>query len=151
MKFKNILVPTDGSEYTKYAVNAAIDLAGLSGGKVTALFVLDKSIYANSPTDTAVTLVNVYEALEKEGTHAMSYVSERGKEVGVETEEKRIEGIPSNVITQEAEAGGYDLIVMGSLGRTGISKLLMGSVAEKIVRSAKCPVMVVKAQSVPKE
>jgi len=151
MSFKNILVPTDGSEYTKYAVDTAIELAGMSGGKITALYVLDKSIYANSPMDTAVTLVNVYEALEKEGTFATSYVVERAKQAGVEAEEKRVEGIPSSVILQEAEAGKHDLIVMGSLGRTGISKLLMGSVAEKIVRSAKCPVMVVKTPPISKE
>ena len=151
MSFRNILVPTDGSEYTKHAVDTAVELAGLTGGKVTALYVLDKSVYANSPMDTAVTLVNVYEALEKEGTYATSYVSEKAKEAGVEVEEKRIEGIPSNVILQEAEAGGYDVIVMGSLGRTGVSKLLMGSVSEKIVRNAKCPVMVVKALPLSKE
>ncbi|MCL2296035.1 MAG: universal stress protein [Methanomassiliicoccaceae archaeon] len=151
MSFRNILVPTDGSEYTKYAVDAAIELAVLTGGKVTALYVLDKSVYANSPMDTAVTLVNVYEALEKEGAHATSYVLEKAREAGVEAEEKRIEGVPSNVILQESEAGGYDMIIMGSLGRTGVSKLLMGSVSEKIVRSAKCPVMVVKAAPRSKE
>lgn len=151
MSFKKILVPTDGSEYTKYAVDKAIELAKLSGGKVTALYVIDKSIYANSTMDTAVTMVNVYDTLEKEGEYATSYVLTKAKEIGVEAEEKRIEGLPSNVILQETNAGEYDLIVMGSLGRTGISKLLMGSVAEKIVRNAKCPVMVVKAPPVSKE
>jgi len=151
MSFKNILVPTDGSEYTKHAVDTAIELATLSGGKVTALYVLDKSVYANSPMDPAVTLVNVYETLEEEGETATSYVSKKAKEANVEVEEKRIEGMPSSMILQEADAGKYDIIVMGSLGRTGISKLLMGSVAEKIVQSAKCPVMVVKASSVPKQ
>jgi len=145
MSFKNILVPTDGSEYTKYAVDTAIKLAAMSGGKITALYVLDKSIYANPPMDSAVTLVNVYESLEKDGEYATSYVVAKAKEAGVIADEKRVEGIPANIILQEAEAGGYDTIVMGSLGRTGITKLLMGSVAEKIVRSAKCPVMVVKS------
>ena len=151
MSFKNILVPTDGSEYTKHAVDTAIELAVMSGGKITALYVLDKSIYANSPMDTAVTLVNVYEALEKEGAVATSYVAQKAQEAGIVAEEKRVEGIPATVILQEAEAGGHDMIVMGSLGRTGISKLLMGSVAEKIVRGAKCPVMVVKTPPVTKE
>lgn len=151
MSFKNILLPTDGSEFTKHAVHAAIELAGLSGGKITALFVLDKSIYANSPMDAAVTLVNVYEVIEREGKHATGYAAEKAKEAGVELEEKHIEGIPPSVILQEAEAGKYDIVVMGSLGRTGISKLLMGSVAEKIMRNAKCPVMVVKYPPPAKE
>ena len=142
-------MPTDGSEFTKFAVDKAIELAGLSGGKVTALFVLDKSIYANSPMDTA--LINVYDTLEKEGRYATSYVCEKAKEAGVEVEEKLVEGVPSKIILQEAEAGGYDVIVMGTLGRTGISKLLMGSVAEKIVQNAKCPVMVAKSPVVSKD
>ncbi|MDR2698154.1 MAG: universal stress protein [Candidatus Methanoplasma sp.] len=142
-------MPTDGSEFTKFAVDTAIELAELSGGKVTALFVLDKSIYANSPMDTA--LINVYDTLEKEGRYATSYVVEKAKTAGVEAEEKLAEGVPAKVILQEAEAGEYDVIVMGTLGRTGISKLLMGSVAEKIVQNAKCPVMVAKSPIVSKE
>ncbi|MDR1404000.1 MAG: universal stress protein [Candidatus Methanoplasma sp.] len=141
MSFKKILVPTDGSEFTKYAVDKAIELAELSGGKITALYVLDKSIYANSPMDTAVT--NVYDTLDREGRYATGYAAERAKISGVEVEEKLIEGVPAKAILQEAE--GYDIIVMGTLGRTGISKLLMGSVAEKIVQNSKCPVLVAKS------
>lgn len=142
-------MPTDGSEFTKYAVDKAIELAKLSGGTVTALFVLDRSIYANSPMDAA--LINVYDTLEKEGRYATDYVSEKAKEAGVAAEEKLVEGSPAKVILQEAESGEYDVIVMGTLGRTGISKLLMGSVAEKIVQNAKCPVMVAKSPVVTKD
>jgi nucleotide-binding universal stress UspA family protein len=149
MSFKKILVPTDGSEFTKHAVDVAIELAGLSNGKVTAIYVLDKTVYSSSPMDTA--LINVHDALEKEGTMATSYVVERARAAGVEVEEKLIDGVPSRVILQEAEAGGYDIIVMGSLGRTGLSKLLMGSVAEKIVQNAKCPVLVAKSPAAAKE
>jgi nucleotide-binding universal stress UspA family protein len=149
MSFKKILVPTDGSEFTKRAVDVAIELASLSGGKVTAIYVLDRTVYASSPMDSS--LVNVYDALEKEGSLATSYVAEKAKEAGIVAEEKLIEGVPSKVILQEAEAGEYDLIVMGTLGRTGISKLLMGSVAEKIVQNAKCPVLVAKSPAAVKE
>ena len=151
MSFKKILLPTDGSEYTKNAVHKAIELAELSGGSITALFVLDKSIYVNSPMDAAVTMVNVHEVIEKEGRCATGYAAEKAKEAGVELEEKHIDGTPAAIILQEAEAGEYDIIVMASLGRTGISKLLMGSVTEKIVRSAKCPVMVIKTPPPAKE
>ncbi|MDR3075216.1 MAG: universal stress protein [Candidatus Methanoplasma sp.] len=149
MSFKKILVPTDGSELTKYAVDKAIELAELSGGKVTALYVLDKSIYANSPMDTAV--INVYDTLEKEGKYATGYVAEKARAAGVDIEEKLVDGVPAKVILQEAESGSYDIIVMGTLGRTGISKLLMGSVAEKIIQNAKCPVMVAKSPIALKE
>lgn len=72
MTFKNILVPTDGSEYTKSAVKKAMELAKLSGGKVTALYVLDQTILTNMPMDTAV--MNVYNTLEKEGKLSLIHI-----------------------------------------------------------------------------
>ncbi|MFT0899275.1 universal stress protein [Candidatus Methanoprimaticola sp. MG2] len=141
MTFKNILVPTDGSEYTKSAVKKAMELAKLSGGKVTALYVLDQTILTNMPMDTAV--MNVYNTLEKEGKVAVDYVRDLGAEEGVEVELSIKEGTPVKVILEESP--NYDIIVMGTLGRTGMSKLLMGSVAERVVRASMCPVMVVRA------
>ncbi len=142
MEFKNILVPTDGSEYTKAAVREAIELAKLSGGKVTALYVLDQSVFTNMPMDTAV--MNVYNTLEKEGKAAVDFVRDLAAENNVEAEVSIKEGTPVKVILDESP--NYDIIVMGTLGRTGMSKLLMGSVAERVVRAAQCPVLVVRDQ-----
>ncbi len=142
MEFKNILVPTDGSEYTKAAVREAVELAKLSGGKVTALYVLDQSVFTNMPMDTAV--MNVYNTLEKEGKAAVDFVRDLAAENNVESEVSIKEGTPVKVILDESP--NYDIIVMGTLGRTGMSKLLMGSVAERVVRAAQCPVLVVRDQ-----
>ncbi len=142
MEFKNILVPTDGSEYTKAAVREAVELAKLSGGKVTALYVLDQSVFTNMPMDTAV--MNVYNTLEKEGKAAVDFVRDLAAENNVEAEVSIKEGTPVKVILDESP--NYDIIVMGTLGRTGMSKLLMGSVAERVVRAAQCPVLVVRDQ-----
>lgn len=144
MVFENILVPTDGSEYTKAAVKKAMELAKLSGGKVTALYVLDQSVFTNMPMDTAV--MNVYNTLEKEGKQAVEYVRELGAEEGIEVAVSIKEGTPVKVILDESP--NYDIIVMGTLGRTGMSKLLMGSVAERVVRAAQCPVLVVRDSKV---
>lgn len=141
MSFKNILVPTDGSEYTKEAVRRAMELAKLAGGKVTALYVLDQTILTNMPMDTAV--MNVYNTLEKEGKDAVDFVRDLGAQEGVEVELSIKEGTPVKVILDESP--NYDIIVMGTLGRTGMSKLLMGSVAERVVRASLCPVMVVRS------
>ena len=65
MVFDKILVPTDGSEYTKAAVRRAMDLAKLSSGKITALYVMDQTIFTNVPMDTAV--MNVYRTLRRKG------------------------------------------------------------------------------------
>jgi|GEM_PF-182075 len=141
MAFSKILVPTDGSEYTKPAIRQAIELAKLSGGEVTALYVLDQTVLTNMPMDTAV--MNVYKTLEKEGQEAVDFVNQLADENGVKAEVMIKEGTPVKIILEESP--NYDIIVMGTLGRTGMSKLLMGSVAERVVRAASCPVMVVRA------
>ena len=141
MAFNKILVPTDGSEYTKAAVRKAMELAKLSGGKVTALYVLDQTILTNMPMDTAV--MNVYNTLEKEGKEAVDFVRDLGASEGVEVEVVIKEGTPVKVILDES--ANYDIIVMGTLGRTGMSKLLMGSVDERVVRASQCPVLVVRS------
>jgi len=140
MAFKKILVPTDGSEYTKPAIMQAIELAKLTGAKLTALYVLDQTVLTNMPMDTAV--MNVYKTLEKEGQEAVDFVTKSAQEAGVDVEVTIKEGTPVKVILEESP--NYDVIVMGTLGRTGMSKLLMGSVAERVVRAASCPVMVVR-------
>ena len=141
MAFNKILVPTDGSEYTKAAVRKAMELAKLSGGKITALYVLDQTILTNMPMDTAV--MNVYNTLEKEGKEAVDFVRDLGAQESVEVEVVIKEGTPVKVILDES--ANYDIIVMGTLGRTGMSKLLMGSVAERVVRASQCPVLVIRA------
>lgn len=141
MTFQKILIPTDGSEFTKTAIEKGLDLAKVTGGKVTALYVLDQSVYSNMPMDAAV--INVYETLEKEGKKAIEYVKDEGAKIGVEVDGRIIEGGPSHVIVEAS--GDYDIIVMGTLGRVGVSKALMGSVAEKVIEGAKCAVMVARA------
>lgn len=140
MNYQNILIPTDGSEFTNAAIEHGIELAKISRGKITALYVLDQSVYSNMPMDAAI--VNVYETLEREGKNAVEFIRQKAEAAGVAFEEKIVEGIPPNAINGMSE--NYDLIVMGTLGRTGMNKVLMGSVAEKVIEGAKCPVMVVR-------
>ena len=118
-----------------------MELAKLSGGKITALYVLDQTILPNMPMATAV--MHVYNTLEKEGKEAVDFVRDLGAQESVEVEVVIKEGTPVKVILDES--ANYDIIVMGTLGRTGMSKLLMGSVAERVVRASQCPVLVVRA------
>ncbi|AGI48065.1 Universal stress protein UspA-related nucleotide-binding protein [Thermoplasmatales archaeon BRNA1] len=140
MSFTKILLPTDGRVYTSAAIGKGIELAKISGGTITALYILDQSVYSNMPMDAAI--VNVYQTLEKEGHDAMDYVRKKAEEAGVQFEEKIVEGVPAATIN--SLSADYDIVVMGTLGRTGVSKALMGSVAEKVIEGAKCPVMVVR-------
>lgn len=139
--FNRILIATDGSEYTKPAIEKGIRLAKICGAKVTAIYVVDQTTFINFPMDS--TIVNVYSLLEKEGKEALEYVKERGAALGVEVETRMEEGSPVRKIVEASK--DFDLIVMGTLGRTGVSKLLLGSVAERVLRYAKCPVLVVRS------
>ncbi len=141
MVFGKILVPTDGSEFTKPAIMKAIELAKEVGGKITAMYVIDQTVFGNMPMDSSVTAV--YDMMKAEGGSATEFVTTKGKEYGVEVESIVIDGSPVKAIIEASS--DYDLIVMGTLGRTGFAKLMMGSVAERVVRYSKCPVMVVKS------
>ncbi len=139
--FKKILIPTDGSEYTKAAVRKGLEMAKATGAEVTALYVVDQTSFINFPMDS--TIISVYTLLEKEGEEAMEFVKKEAEKFGVKLVTRIEEGSPSRrIVDLSAE---HDLVVMGTLGRTGFSKLLLGSVAERVVRFAKCPVMVVRS------
>lgn len=139
--FKKILIPTDGSEYTKAAVRKGLEMAKAAGADVTALYVVDQTSFINFPMDS--TIVSVYTLLEREGEEAMEYVKKEAEALGVKVTTRIEEGSPSRkIVDLSAE---HDLVVMGTLGRTGFSKLLLGSVAERVVRFAKCPVLVVRS------
>ena len=78
------------------------------------------------------------------GKKAVNMVKKEGKKMGVEVETLVVEGNPAEEILIAAEERDIDIIVMGTLGRTGIQRLLLGSVAEKVIRHAPCPVFVVR-------
>jgi len=140
--FNRILIPTDGSEYTKEAIKKGLELAKVLDAEVTALYVVDQTSFINFPMDS--TIVSVYTLLEKEGKDAVDYVKSEGAKLGINVNIKIEEGSPPRKIMEISKQ--FDLIVMGTLGRTGVSKLLLGSVAEKVVRFAECPVLVVRAK-----
>jgi len=142
MPFKRILIATDGSKSTEGAVTAGIEIARMAGARVTALNAVDGPVLLSTPVDAEI--VNLYTLLEKEGRTAVDRVRELGEAAGVTVEPKVVNGHPVKVILEESS--GHDLIVVGSLGRTGMAKILIGSVAEKVVKLAKCPVLVVRSK-----
>jgi nucleotide-binding universal stress UspA family protein len=142
--YRRILVPTDGSEYTKAATSHGLALAKLMGAEVTAMFVIDNDVYMGKTWGTIIptSVPDLTMVLEEEGKKAVAAVQSEGEKMGVKVVTKIEWGSPATKIVQDSSK--FDLVVMGSLGRSGVSKLLMGSVAEKVVRLAECPVLVVK-------
>ncbi|KKG15437.1 universal stress protein [Methanosarcina sp. 2.H.T.1A.6] len=141
--YRNIVIATDGSENTRKAISYGIEIAKLSGATVHALYVVDTSSFSSIPMDAGWEAM--YEILKKEGEKAVSEVKRQGEIAGVDVKEVLEEGHPSNAILEFAENNNADLVIMGTLGKTGLDRFLMGSVAEKVVRGSKVPVMVVRS------
>jgi nucleotide-binding universal stress UspA family protein len=141
---RNIVIATDGSENTQRAISYGIQIAKLSGATVYALYVVDTP---STISDWTAGKETIYEIMRNDGEKAVSRVKKIGEAAGVEVEEVVLDGYPSNEIIDFAENNNIDLIVMGTLGKTGLEKFLIGSVAEKVVRDSKVPVMVVRGKS----
>lgn len=140
--FRKILIATDGSKRTQNAVEMGLKVAGERGSKVYAVYVVDTVTFTSIPMD--VTWENMYQLLREEGEDAVRAVRDAAP-AGVEVETRVIEGNPAVEITRLAQDNGVDLIVMGTLGKSGIDRLLLGSTAEKVIRIAGCPVLVIKS------
>jgi len=143
---KSILVPTDFSEYSDRAIKQAVDIAEQNNAKIYLLHVVDKlqqcAIDYCIPIET---MMKVQSDSEKEASRKMQ---DEAKKI---TQAKKIDvtfdvtsGVPFEEILKEQQERKADLIVIASHGRTGIIKSLIGSVAEKVMREAKCPVLLVR-------
>jgi len=142
--YQNIVIATDGSENTQRAVSYGIEIAKLSGATVHALYVVNTS--STISENWTAGKETIYEVMRNDGEKAVSKVKKIGEASGLEVREVVLDGYPSNEIINFAENNDIDLIVMGTLGKTGLDRLLIGSVAEKVVRGSKVPVMVVRGK-----
>ena len=140
-KYHSILIPIDGSENTLPAVQQRLEIAKLSNARVTALCVMD---IANNVDRPAPTANDEGAAAYKECQQAVAQVEEMGKAIEVEVRPLVIGGDPAKEIIVSSQE--HDLVVMGTNGRTGLAYLRLGSVAEKAIRQAKCPVLVVRSE-----
>jgi nucleotide-binding universal stress UspA family protein len=139
--FKKILIATDGSKYSQGAASEGLKIARSHGSKVFVLYVID--MRALMSVNGIPVPENMYLLLEEEGKRAVSLVKEMA--VGLPVETFVQSGYPGSTIVEFAKDHGIDLIVVGTLGKSGIEALLLGSVAGKVVRHAPCPVLVVKS------
>lgn len=141
-RYERILVPTDGSDATREAVQQAVDLAAEHGATVHALYVVNSASFAGLPMDSS--WENVSAMLSEEGTAALDDVAAIAERRDVAVERELADGNPAREIVRYAEDEDCDLVVMGTHGRGGIDRLLLGSVAEKVVRSSTVPVLTVR-------
>jgi nucleotide-binding universal stress UspA family protein len=147
MEFRHILAPTDFSEYSKKAVASALALAKKFGAKLTILHVIEPPPYPIDgyvPPSLSTTFL---EDLERQASQELAQIVPEAEAVNVEVARLVALGTPSGKIIETAEAEQVDLIVMATAGRTGFSRLLLGSVAERIVRTASCPVLTIRPEA----
>ncbi len=140
--YKRILVATDGSENVKNAIDWSVELARATGAQLFAVYVIP-NVNIGFASRGASWAESFKEHMEEEGCSATQYVDGAAKKAGVEVESTILEGNPTDTILEYAENNGIDLIVMGTLGKTGIKRFLLGSVAENIVRHFTKQVLVV--------
>jgi nucleotide-binding universal stress UspA family protein len=137
---KTILYPIDRSECSQAAFRVASALARDSGARLVILEVVPPPVVVYGPPNE-------------------SYLEEMQKELdqlnvfdpNIQVERRLFEGIPATEILRAAEETHSDLIVMGSRGRGGIRRILLGSVAEAVLRRAVCPVLIVKSPLAPSQ
>lgn len=139
--YERILVATDGSDAAKQIIEEALGLAELSNATIHALYVVDNQDYNTLPESKWLTLD---EELTEQGQQAVAAVRDRATKRGVDVETAVETGIPHEELLMYAEEHDIDLIVMGTHGRSGLNHFLIGSVAEKVIRSATIPVHIVR-------
>jgi nucleotide-binding universal stress UspA family protein len=145
MNIKHILVPYDFSKYSSLALDFAGRLAMDSKARIHVLHVdelLDARISVIPAVDWPGVEQSSWERRRRHVNRRLARIVPQN--AGVVYEHHCVLGLPAGEILAYAARAHIDLIVMGSHGRTGLSRLLAGSVAEKVMRGAKCPVLVVK-------
>lgn len=145
---RNILVPIDLSDLANEALAYAVELARNFGAKLTLLHVIERPGYY--PYAEGGLLYPGFESIEEVVKSAQKKVKQISKQHHLDAsilEATLVEiGVPFQAVVDTAEARAVDLIILSTHGRTGIAHVFMGSTAERVVRHASCPVLVVRPQ-----
>ena len=141
-----ILVPVDFSSHSERAFRYALRLASRFGATVDLLHVVDNPFAAGTMTAEVYVpnLPEMLDSLLQEAEKGLAALKSAAAGEGLRVETHVLTGQPAHTIVENARTGGFDLIVMGTHGRTGFSHLFVGSVAERVVRRAPCPVLTVR-------
>jgi nucleotide-binding universal stress UspA family protein len=143
---KRIVVAVDSSSCANRALEFAISLAKAEGSTLSFCSVADPSA-VHGALEPMVIVERTLEAIDHDADHAVSEATAKAKSAGVAADGTALKGDPAREILAFAERLSADAIVMGTHGRSGLPRLLMGSVAEGVLRSATIPVVTVRADA----
>lgn len=143
--FDKILLPTDGSDIAFAAAERAVALAKLGGAGLHVVFVLEPYPYSGIGAANSAGAQEYLADAQRQATEALDRIRALAQVTGVTLSAETVESSsPAEQIVETARRYGADLIVMGSHGRTGVARVVLGSVADKVLRLSPVPVMVVK-------
>ena len=137
--YEQILLPTDGSEGTRGAVEHAINLATTYDATLHTIYVVDTNVGIDA------SVPGTLDTLEEAGENAIDDVIQQAEAAGVKTTEGVVaQGTPHQAILDYIDEHDIDFVVMGTHGRTGLDRYLLGSITEKVVRLSDAPVLTVR-------
>jgi len=140
------MIATDGSDTSKKAAMIGIDIARRAKGSVTAVYVMETLRLSHLPGFATLPGLKekILQLMQEEGQQATQFVEDQASIMKVPCQKILTQGSPSEELLKIAHEQGIDLLIMGSLGRTGMEKILLGSVAGKVVLQSSIPVLLVK-------
>ena len=147
MSYQNILVAVDGSPTSEYALVQAIGLARSTGGRIRLLNVMDPLAHISGFERPEIYIQEVLPRLKKAGETLLQQARESVEQQGVAVDTVLLENLSARVaqlVVEHASAWGADLIVLGTQGRRGLQRAMMGSDAEQIARTSPVPVLLVR-------
>ena len=139
--YENVLVPVDGSDVSEQAVEHAIHQAKRDGGMLHVIHAVDSDTLPSS-----VSSISVDDEFREIGQGIVDRTVQQAEDEGVEAVGTVISGPSAEQIVKYADENDVDLIVIGTRGRTGIGRVLSGSVTEHVVRAATVPVLVIHTE-----
>lgn len=147
--YQRILVPIDGSPTSDKGLGQAIALAKLTGGSVRLVHVLDELVFSTGFESGATYETSVLPGLRKRSADILAAGRERVAAAGVPVETMTLECFarrPSDIIVEQAAAWPADVVVIGTHGRRGVTRMMLGSDAEQVARMAPVPVLLVRSE-----
>lgn len=130
--FERIMLPTDGSEFAARSEDFAMEIAKKFNSTIVAVNIIDDK------------LIYPFEVLEEEGKTILENVRKRAEKENVVFEDVLIVGSPTHDMKKIVKKTNTDLVIIGTHGKTGLEKLILGSVAESALKTVKVPVLLVK-------
>jgi nucleotide-binding universal stress UspA family protein len=143
--FQKIMIATDGSAPSYQAAKQGVEIARVSGGQVVAVYVVDVPRLAQLPGYAGIsgTKDRLLELMIRQGREATQEVEHIALDAGIPCSKVILKGHPSDELLRYSQESEVDLLVMGAVGKSGLHRFLLGSVAQKVVQHTRVPVMLV--------